>query len=103
MLAGAALRRWAEPQGSVPPTAETLQLVRRCVDRLPAAHRAVLLLCDVEALSLGEVADLLGVGTEVAKARLHQARQALCSLLDASMGGPGERRHEAPLPEPCPA
>ncbi len=59
-------------------------MVLRAVDRLPEAQRGVLLLRDVEALSLGDIAEVLGLRVTTVKIRLHRARRALQSLL-----GPG--------------
>jgi RNA polymerase sigma-70 factor (ECF subfamily) len=55
--------------------------VRRSIDRLPEAHRTVLLLRDIEGLENGETAEVLGITPDAAKTRLHRARQALRSLL----------------------
>jgi RNA polymerase sigma-70 factor (ECF subfamily) len=64
---------------------ERMQLrrfVRASIDRLPATYREVLLLRDIEELSNGETARLLGVTPNAAKIRLHRARQALRAMLD---------------------
>lgn len=55
--------------------------VRRSIDRLPEAHRTVLLLRDIEGLENGETAEVLGITPDAAKTRLHRARQALRTLL----------------------
>lgn len=60
---------------------ETQDIVRSCIDRLPEAHRAILLLRDVEELSTEEAARALGITLGAAKLRLHRARQALRGLL----------------------
>jgi RNA polymerase sigma-70 factor (ECF subfamily) len=62
--------------------AETRQLVRRCIDRLPETYRTVLLLRDIEELDTEETARMLGVTGNAVKIRLHRARQALRTLLD---------------------
>jgi len=70
------------PEGELE-RAEVLSLVRRGVEGLPPAYRAVLVLRDVEGLSMPEVADLLDLSVAGAKSRLHRARQALrVRLLD---------------------
>ena len=61
---------------------EVFGLVRRAIDRLPSSYRTVLLLRDIEELSTGEVARLLGVNANTVKVRLHRARQALRTLLE---------------------
>jgi RNA polymerase sigma-70 factor (ECF subfamily) len=55
--------------------------VRQCIDRLPEAHRTVLLLRDIEQLDTAEVAAMVGCTENCVKTRLHRARQALRALL----------------------
>jgi RNA polymerase sigma-70 factor (ECF subfamily) len=66
---------------------ETQALVRQCIDRLPEAHRTILLLRDIEELSTEEAAAALGLSAGAAKVRLHRARQALRGLLAAHFQG----------------
>ena len=56
--------------------------VRAAIDRLPASYRNVLLLRDIEGLSIKEVADMLDVSENNAKVRLHRARNALKKELE---------------------
>ncbi len=60
--------------------------LRRAVDRgvalLPEMYRSVFLLRDVEGLSTNESAEILGVGEDVIKTRLHRARLMLRKYLD---------------------
>ncbi len=56
--------------------------VRRCIDRLPEAHRTILVLRDLEELGTEETARALGISADAAKMRLHRARQALRTLLE---------------------
>jgi RNA polymerase sigma-70 factor (ECF subfamily) len=67
--------------------------VRRCIDRLPEAHRTVLVLRDLEELGTEETARALGISVDAAKMRLHRARQALRTLLEGEhlLGAPGRR------------
>jgi RNA polymerase sigma-70 factor (ECF subfamily) len=51
--------------------------IARALDALPAAHRAVLVLRNVEGLSSEEAADALGESVSAVKSRLHRARMAL--------------------------
>lgn len=60
---------------------EVRAIVRRCIERLPDRHRAVLVMRDIEELSTEETAAALGVTANTAKIRLHRARQALATLL----------------------
>lgn len=55
-------------------TAERLQLA---LDRLPDAHRHVLLMHDVEGYSLPEIATIMDVPEGTLKSRLHRARGGL--------------------------
>jgi len=68
---------------------ELRKLVRDGIERLPEAHRTVLVLRDIEELDTAEVAELLGVSTGVVKTRLHRARQALRTLLDPHLRAGG--------------
>ena len=63
-------------------------LLRRAIDDLPARHRAVLLLRDVEGLSNEEAADALGESVPSVKSRLHRARMALRERLTRSLAPP---------------
>jgi RNA polymerase sigma-70 factor (ECF subfamily) len=72
------------PLDSLLETSETRAMVRRCVDQLPPSHRIVLLLRDIEGLDTEQVATLLGVTTNAVKIRLHRARQALKTLIEAA-------------------
>jgi RNA polymerase sigma-70 factor (ECF subfamily) len=68
---------------------QTCVLVRHCIDRLPDTYRTVLLLRDIEDLDTEEVAAALGVTPNAVKIRLHRARQALRTLLEREVIGPG--------------
>lgn len=61
----------------------THTVVRACLDRLPESYRMVLLLRDVEELTPEETAPLLGVSPSAVQVHLHQARQALQTLLNS--------------------
>jgi RNA polymerase sigma-70 factor, ECF subfamily len=61
---------------------ETQDMVRHCIDRLPAAYRAVLVLRDIEELDTAEAAKMLAVTPEAVKIRLHRAHQALKTLIE---------------------
>jgi RNA polymerase sigma-70 factor, ECF subfamily len=56
--------------------------VRAAIDRLPASYRNVLLLRDIEGLSIKEVAQMLELTENNAKVRLHRARTALKKQLE---------------------
>jgi RNA polymerase sigma-70 factor, ECF subfamily len=74
--------RWKETAETVLQQRETRQIVRDCIDRLPATYRNVLLLRDIEGLDTDETAQALATTPGVVKTRLHRARQALRTLLD---------------------
>ncbi len=61
---------------------EVREAVRRGIATLPAEYQAVLVLRDLEGLSNGEVAEVLGLTVLAVKARLHRARLALRALLE---------------------
>jgi RNA polymerase sigma-70 factor (ECF subfamily) len=65
--------------------AESRRLVREAIDRLPESYRTVLLLRDIEELETEEAARALGISGAAVKTRLHRARQALRTLLDAQL------------------
>lgn len=62
--------------------AEIREKVRQCIDQLPEAYRAVILLRDIEGLDTEETARLLDATRTAVKVRLHRARQALRALLN---------------------
>lgn len=81
------------PVPSLPQGAEELfgraQLrahVRACIAELPAQHRAVIVMRDLEELTTAETAIALGITENAAKIRLHRARQALLALLQRRLG-----------------
>lgn len=76
---------------------EALARVRALIDRLPENYRTVLLLREVEELSTEETAAVLGVTTTAVKLRLHRARQALRTMIDAEVI-PGDRAARRPRP-----
>ena len=56
--------------------------VRSIIDGLPPAHRAALVLSDLEGLTNKEIAGVLGVTVETVKIRLHRARSRLKQELE---------------------
>lgn len=65
--------------------ADTRAIVQRSLDALPESHRTVLLLRDIEELSIREVAAALSLSETAAKVRIHRARSALRKLLEPLM------------------
>jgi RNA polymerase sigma-70 factor, ECF subfamily len=56
-------------------------LLEGAIDGLPDSLRTVLVMRDVEELSTGETARLLGIGESTVKTRLHRARRRLRQIL----------------------
>jgi len=56
---------------------ELRDVLTSAIDELPANHRAVIVLHDVEGLSMAEVADALGISLATAKTTAHRARLRL--------------------------
>ncbi|HXK61198.1 MAG TPA: RNA polymerase sigma factor [Acidobacteriota bacterium] len=65
---------------------EIRDLVESVIERMPAKHRSVLVLRDVEGLSTAEVATLLGMSTEAVKVNLHRARRHLREAIERRSG-----------------
>ncbi|GIV62540.1 MAG: DNA-directed RNA polymerase sigma-70 factor [Rhodothermaceae bacterium] len=63
--------------------AEHKHLVHEAIRKLPPTYREVVTLRDIEELSTAETAEVLGISEGAVRVRLHRARQALRSLLDA--------------------
>lgn len=66
---------------------EAIQLLERAVDALPAHHRLVFMLREVEGLSTADTAAALGIAEDAAKVRLHRAKAALRHSLEETVGG----------------
>ncbi len=62
-------------------TADSAERVRRAIDELEPDYRAVVVLRDVEGLSYGEIAEVVGASRAAVKSRIHRARAALASRL----------------------
>jgi RNA polymerase sigma-70 factor, ECF subfamily len=56
---------------------EMVSLVERALDDLPQMYRTVLVLRELEELTTGEVAQVLGISEDAVKTRLHRARAQL--------------------------
>jgi RNA polymerase sigma-70 factor (ECF subfamily) len=65
---------------------EALGLLERAIDGLPAIHRTIILLREVEGLSTEDAAHALDVSEAVVKVRLHRARTALRDALTRELG-----------------
>jgi RNA polymerase sigma-70 factor, ECF subfamily len=78
---------WSDAADKALERAETAAMVNRLIDQLPESYRNVLVMRDIEGMSNGEIAEMLGVTTNVIKVRVHRARQALRTLLERELGG----------------
>lgn len=78
---------WNESAETALQRAETCNIVRAAIARLPESYRVVLTLRDIEELTTDEVAQMLGTTPNAVKIRLHRGRQALRTLLDPHMRG----------------
>ena len=74
---------WTESAEQTLLRREARERVRAAIAELPESYRTVLLLRDIEERSTREAADLLGVTENALKLRLHRARQALATKLQA--------------------
>ena len=77
---------WSDPHRALQQR-EARDLVRTQIDRLPDHYRSVIVLRDLEELDTAETARVLGLTENAVKIRLHRARQALRTLLDAHFRG----------------
>lgn len=68
-------------------TAEARELLEQAIDSLPEAYRAVVMLREVEEMSVAETAESLGVSDAVVKTRLHRAHAMLRKELYARAKG----------------
>ena len=74
---------WSALPDSLVLQVELRRELDRAIAELPEIYRTVVLLRDVEELSTEETAQMLDVGTDVVKTRLHRARLALRKKLDS--------------------
>ena len=98
-----------EPSGAeLPPDREYLRgelkaVLDRIIAELPANYRSVVVLRDMEELSTEETAQILDVGTDVVKTRLHRARLAMRQKLDCYLHNRCIEDEPSPSPTPLTA
>jgi RNA polymerase sigma-70 factor (ECF subfamily) len=63
--------------------AESISCVRQYADQLPEQYRLVLVLHDLEGMSMAEVADVMGSSLGATKVRLHRARKRFAEICSA--------------------
>jgi RNA polymerase sigma-70 factor (ECF subfamily) len=61
--------------------AETIESVRKAVLSLPSKYREVVVLCELQDVSYGETAEILGCAIGTVRSRLHRARALLFAKL----------------------
>lgn len=61
--------------------AETIETVRKAVLSLPPKYREVVVLCELQDVSYGEAAEVLGCAIGTVRSRLHRARALLLAKL----------------------
>jgi RNA polymerase sigma-70 factor, ECF subfamily len=62
---------------------ESQEAILSALERLPVAHREIILLCDVDEMSYREIAQVLDVPTGTVMSRLARARRSLRTALGA--------------------
>ncbi len=90
---------------SVPADARLLQnelraVIERVVMELSSTYRPVVVLRDLEGLSTEETAEILGLGADVVKTRLHRGRAAMKEKLDCYIHN--HCLEDMPTPNPSP-
>ena len=81
------LRDWSSRLDDPAVQTELRGVLSSAVSELPPHFRAVMVLYDVEGLSMAEVADALGITVPTAKTRAHRARLLLRKRLSTFMAG----------------
>ena len=79
---------------------ELRAVLDRVIAELPPTYRAVVLLRDLEELSTEETAQILDLGTDVVKTRLHRGRVAMRQKLDCYVNN--HCLEDQPSPNPAP-
>lgn len=74
---------WDESSNDRLLAAETLELVRAAIERLPARQREVITMRDIDGLSAAEVCDLLDLTEANQRVLLHRARARVRQSLEA--------------------
>jgi RNA polymerase sigma-70 factor (ECF subfamily) len=79
---------------------ELRAVLDRVISELPQTYRAVVLLRDIEELSTEDTAQILDLGTDVVKTRLHRGRVAMRQKLDCYLHN--RCLEDQPSPNPAP-
>ncbi|MCI0353484.1 MAG: sigma-70 family RNA polymerase sigma factor [Acidobacteria bacterium] len=81
------LADWREVPSEVLERSEVREEIARALDSLPASYREILVLRDVQQLSIAETAGVLGATQATVKIRLFRARLRLRDLLAPKLAG----------------
>ncbi|MGH9649547.1 MAG: sigma-70 family RNA polymerase sigma factor [Terriglobales bacterium] len=81
------LADWRELPSEVLERSEVREEIARALDSLSASYREVLILRDVEQLSIAETAEVLGASQATVKIRLFRARLRMRDLLAPKLAG----------------
>ncbi len=73
---------------------EMSECVRAYIDQLPADHRTVVVLSELEELPDRQIAEVLGITLEAAKIRLHRARARLRQMFEQGCDLSRDERNE---------
>ncbi len=85
---------WTDARDTILERRDSREMVRRCIEKLPASYRTVLLLRDIEELDTEETARVMAVTATTVKVRLHRARQALKTLIELEAAfQPNDSKH----------
>jgi RNA polymerase sigma-70 factor (ECF subfamily) len=76
---------WTDTTETILERRDSREMVRRCIEKLPASYRTVLLLRDIEELDTEETARVMAITATTVKVRLHRARQALKTLIEREL------------------
>jgi RNA polymerase sigma-70 factor (ECF subfamily) len=76
---------WTDARETTLECRDSREMVRRCIEKLPASYRSVLLLRDIEEMDTEEAARVMAVTATTVKVRLHRARQALKTLIEREL------------------
>jgi RNA polymerase sigma-70 factor (ECF subfamily) len=76
---------WTDASETILESRDSREMVRRCIEKLPASYRSVLLLRDIEELDTEETARVMAVTATTVKVRLHRARQSLKTLIEREL------------------
>ena len=90
----------SKPPESLYLTGELRAVIDRVIAELPPLYRAVVLLRDREELSTEETAQVLDLGVDVVKTRLHRGRAAMRQKLDCYLHN--HCLEDQPSPDPTP-